>query len=156
MAAILPREAVGLIGGQMVRLANRPGSTLGAAFVGSTLASIWSANAGMKALFDGFERRLRRRPRSGLISKRVLITYSATLLIVVFLVVVVAMTVAAPIVMHTLWIALSCGCGGAPLRWLIVYVLRRRGLHLGLSLRVPAARTARWRWVYCGRRFRGP
>jgi membrane protein len=53
LAAILPREAVGLIGDQMVRLASRPGSTLGAAFAGSTLASIWSANAGMKALFDG-------------------------------------------------------------------------------------------------------
>ena len=128
MAAILPREAVSLIGDQMVRLATRPGSTLGAAFVGSTLASIWSANAGMKSLFDGLNvaySETEKRPYL----QRTLITYAATLSIVVFLVVVVAMTVAAPIVLHALGLH-YLRLWWAPVRWLIVYVIAAQAFTL--------------------------
>jgi membrane protein len=147
MAAILPREAVGLIGGQMVRLANRPGSTLGAAFVGSTLASIWSANAGMKALFDGLNvayGETEKRP----FLHRTLVSYAATLSVVVFLVVVVAMTVAAPIALHAFGLH-GLRLWWAPLRWLIVYVIA--ALAFTLIYRFgPSRAPARWRWVYCG------
>src|SRR5258708_16483071 len=53
MSTILPHDALNLIGQQMLRLARQRQGALGAAFAISTLASIWSANAGMKALFDG-------------------------------------------------------------------------------------------------------
>ena len=150
MAAILPREAVGLIGGQMVRLANRPGSTLGAAFAGGALASIWSANAGMKSLFDGLNvayGETEKRPYL----HRTLITYAATLSVVVFLVVVVAMTVAAPIVLHALGFH-ALRLWWAPLRWLIVYVFAAQAFTLIYRFG-PSRSPARWRWVYCGAAF---
>jgi membrane protein len=131
----------------MVRLANRPGSTLGAAFVGSTLASIWSANAGMKALFDGLNvayGETEKRP----FLHRTLVSYAATLSVVVFLVVVVAMTVAAPIALHAFGLH-GLRLWWAPLRWLIVYVIA--ALAFTLIYRFgPSRAPARWRWVYCG------
>ncbi len=147
LAAILPREAVGLIGDQMVRLASRPPSTLGAAFVGSTLASVWSANAGMKALFDGLNvayGETEKRPYL----PRTLIAYAATLSTVAFLVAVTAMTVAAPIVLHALGLH-YLRLWWAPLRWLIVYLIAAQAFTLIYRFG-PSRAPARWRWVYCG------
>ena len=128
LTAILPREAVGLIGDQMVRLASRPQSTLGAAFVGSTLASVWSANAGMKSLFDGLNvayGETEKRPYL----QRSLTTYAATLSTVAFLVAVTAMTVAAPIVLHALGLH-YLRLWWAPVRWLIVYLIAAQAFTL--------------------------
>ena len=150
LAAILPREAVGLIGDQMVRLANRPSSTLGAAFIGSTLASVWSANAGMKSLFDGLNvayGEVEKRPYL----QRTLITYSATLATVAFLSAVTAMTVAAPIVLHALGFH-YLRLWWAPLRWLIVYLIAAEAFTLVYRYG-PSRAPARWRWVYCGGAF---
>ena len=147
LAAILPREAVGLIGDQMVRLASRPHSTLGAAFVGSTLASVWSANAGMKSLFDGLNvayGETEKRPYL----PRTLITYAATLSTVFFLVGVIAMTVAAPVFLHALGFHYP-RLWWAPLRWLIVYLIAAQAFTL-LYRFGPSRSPARWRWVYCG------
>ncbi len=147
LAAILPREAVGLIGDQMVRLANRPGTTLGAAFLGSTLASIWSANAGMKALFDGLNvayGETEKRPYL----QRTLISYAATLVVVVFLVVVVGMTVAAPVALHALGLH-GLRLWWAPLRWLIVYGVAASAFTLIYRFG-PSRSPARWRWIYGG------
>ncbi len=47
------QEVVDIVGDQMVRLADAPASAVGLAFLISLLLSVWSANAGMKALFDG-------------------------------------------------------------------------------------------------------
>lgn len=150
LAAILPREAVGLIGDQMVRLANRPSSTLGAAFVGSTLASLWSANAGMKALFDGLNvayGETEKRPYL----QRTLITYAGTLSTVVFLVAVTTMTVAAPIFLRALGLH-YLRLWWAPLRWLIVYLIAAQAFTLVYRFG-PSRASARWRWVYCGGAF---
>ena len=53
LAGILPSGALDVIGDQVGRIASKGGSTLGFAFALGFLASLWSANAGMKALIDG-------------------------------------------------------------------------------------------------------
>ncbi len=147
LSAILPREAVGLIGDQLVRLAGRPHTTLGAAFAGSTLASVWSANAGMKSLFDGLNvayGETEKRPYP----QRTLVTYVATLSVVSFLVAVTAMTIAAPIALHALGLH-YLRLWWAPLRWLIVYLIAAEAFTLIYRFG-PSRAPARWRWVYCG------
>jgi membrane protein len=52
LAAILPGGAIDIVGEQIKRIAAQSSKTLGAAAIGGILFSIWSANAGMKALFD--------------------------------------------------------------------------------------------------------
>jgi membrane protein len=147
MASIFPRDAVRLIGDQMVRLATQRHATLSVAFAVSTLISVWSANAGMKSLFDGLNityDEVEKRPYL----HRTVITYGATLAALAFLTAATAITVAAPIFFH------EVGLHGlrywwVPLRWLAVYVMA--GSVFTLLYRFgPSRAKARWRWVFCG------
>ena len=53
LADILPSGAIEIIGEQIKRIANASNSNLGLAFFIGLAASLWSANAGMRALIDG-------------------------------------------------------------------------------------------------------
>ncbi|HZL01093.1 MAG TPA: YihY/virulence factor BrkB family protein [Caulobacteraceae bacterium] len=147
MSAVFPRDATALIGGQMMRLASQRNETLSAAFAASTLVSIWSANAGMNALFNGIN------IAYGETEKRnyfqlTLLTYGATLAATVFLTVVAAATVAAPVLFH------DVGLHGLrywwlPLRWVGVYLMA--AIVFTLVYRYgPSRARARWRWVFPG------
>ena len=147
LAGIFPRDAVGLIGQQMLRLATQTHGTLGAAFAVSTLISVWSANAGMKSLFDGLNVAYGEREKRPYLH-RTLITYGATLAALTFLTVVTAITVAAPIFFHTLGLR-GLRYWWIPLRWLGVYAIAA-GVFTLLYRFGPSRAGARWRWVFCG------
>ena len=53
LAGLLPADALTFIGKEMVRIAAERHASLSATFVIGVLLSIWSANAGIKALIDG-------------------------------------------------------------------------------------------------------
>jgi membrane protein len=53
LATILPGGAVEIIGSELDRLSKREGATLGFGFVFGLALALWSANAGMKSIFDG-------------------------------------------------------------------------------------------------------
>jgi membrane protein len=53
LSGVLPGGAVEIIGDQITRIASKGSTTLGWAFFIGLATSLWSANAGMKALFDG-------------------------------------------------------------------------------------------------------
>ncbi|HWD67815.1 MAG TPA: YihY/virulence factor BrkB family protein [Caulobacteraceae bacterium] len=53
LAGVLPDGAVEVIGAELVRLTQTDHGALGLAFIISLVISIWSANAGMKALIEG-------------------------------------------------------------------------------------------------------
>jgi membrane protein len=147
LSDILPDDAVNLIGDQLMRLAAQKHEALGAAFAVSMLVSIWSANAGMKALFDGLNvayGEVEKRPYL----KRSLITYGATLGSVFFLAAAAAMTVAAPISLHALGLR-QIHLWLTPLRWLAVYLMAAGGFTVFYRVG-PSRAPARWRWVACG------
>jgi membrane protein len=52
LRGILPDGAIDIIGGQVQRLTQKGGGTLGLTAVISILISLWSANGGVKAIFD--------------------------------------------------------------------------------------------------------
>ena len=52
LAGIVPEGAISIIGDQVQRISTQGASTLGFAFVAGLLAALWSANSGVKALFD--------------------------------------------------------------------------------------------------------
>ncbi len=147
LALVFPQDAVSLIGGQLTRLSSQKHVTLGAAFAFSALASLWSANAGMKALFDGLNVAYGETEKRPWLS-RSLITYSWTLAAMIFLVAVTLLTVAAPMVLRALGWPLH-GPGFAPVRWLIVFLMAAGGFTM-VYRHGPSRRKARWRWVVFG------
>jgi membrane protein len=147
IATLVPSDAVTLIGKQMLRLATQSHPTLGAAFLLSTLLSVWSANAGMKALFDGVNITFGEREKRDYV-RRSFVTYAATLVALIFIAVVAAMLVAAPVFFHEMGLR-RFGRWWAPFRWLTVYVMAATSFCL-LYRYGPSRRPAQWQWVIPG------
>ena len=147
LSALFPRDAVSLIGQQMVRLATQRHETLSAAVAVGALVSIWSANAGINALVNGINIAYGEREKRNYF-ELTLLTYATTLAATVFLAIAAAITVAAPVFFH------DVGLHGlrfwwAPLRWLGVYLIAASGFTLVYRYGPSRAR-ARWRWVVPG------
>ncbi|HEY1926815.1 MAG TPA: YihY/virulence factor BrkB family protein [Caulobacteraceae bacterium] len=146
-SAILPNDALELIGDQMIRLGAQRHEVLSAAFAVSTLISVWSANAGMKALlvglnvaYDEYEKRPYLR--------RTLFTYTVTLSAVTVLSTITMLTVAAPVLLAALGLR-EFHVPFAPLRWLLVYLIGAFALTLVYRYG-PSRRRPKWRWVAFG------
>jgi membrane protein len=67
LASVLPSGAIEVIGDQLARVASGGKTTLGATFLFTLGLSLWSANAGMKALFDALNVVYDRQERRGLV-----------------------------------------------------------------------------------------
>ncbi|HYV69680.1 MAG TPA: YhjD/YihY/BrkB family envelope integrity protein, partial [Pseudolabrys sp.] len=67
LASVLPSGAIEVIGDQLTRVASGGKTTLGATFLFTLGLSLWSANAGMKALFDALNIVYDRQERRGLV-----------------------------------------------------------------------------------------
>lgn len=52
MSSVLPGGALDVIGEQVTRIASQPRGQLGFGFIAGLAVTLWSANAGMKAVFD--------------------------------------------------------------------------------------------------------
>lgn len=153
LSRIFPSDAVNLIGDQMVRIAaQRQGVALGAAFAVSAAVSLWSANAGMKALFDAVNvayNEHETRPFFHL----TLITYLATFCAIAFIVVTTGAALAAPEVFERLG-ATDIAVWWGPLR--LAGILLVATLAFTLVYRFgPNRRPARWRWLIGGALFSG-
>ncbi len=147
ISSLLPHDVVSLISSQMLRLATQRHATLSAAFVISTLLSVWSANAGMKALFDGLNITYNEVEKRDYV-QRSFVTYVATLLALMFLVLVLSMLIAAPVFFHTIGLH-QFGIWWGPIRWLSVYLISITAFCL-LYRYGPSRRHAQWRWVVYG------
>ncbi|HEY2050239.1 MAG TPA: YihY/virulence factor BrkB family protein [Caulobacteraceae bacterium] len=146
-SAILPNDALELIGDQMMRLGAQRHEVLSAAFAVSTLISIWSANAGMKALLVGLNvayDEVEKRPYF----RRTLFTYGATFSAVAVVSAVTLLTVAAPVLLGAFNLN-EIHVSFAPVRWLLVYLIVACALTLVYRYG-PSRRRAKWRWVTFG------
>ena len=150
LASFVPREALGILGDQMTRLASRQQASLSVAFVISLLISVWSANAGMKALFNGLNIAYDEVEKRNFFTLTFL-TYVFTAGALLFATVVIAVLVSTPIYFRDLgwressklWI---------PLRWLALLVFTS-GAFAIVYRYGPCRARARWRWVTWGGLF---
>ncbi|HVN02577.1 MAG TPA: YihY/virulence factor BrkB family protein [Caulobacteraceae bacterium] len=147
ISSLLPRDVVTLISSQMVRLAQQRHATLSVAFVISTLLSVWSANAGMKSLFDGLNITFDELEKRDYV-RRSFVTYGATLIALIFIAVVAGALIAAPVFFRELGLR-EFGAWWAPVRWLVAYLSAVTAFCL-LYRYGPSRRHAQWRWVVFG------
>jgi len=147
MSTVFPSEVVSIVGDQMLRLASRPQASLSLAFVVSLLLSVWSANAGMKALVDGLNIAYDEAEKRSF-ARRTLLTYAATFAALVFLTVMTAILVAAPLALERGGLS---GMAGAwiGLRWLILWAMAA-GAFATIYRLAPCRARARWPWVTVG------
>jgi membrane protein len=150
LATMFPRDAVNLIGDQMIRIAAQRHGTLGLAFVVSAAISIWSANAGMKALFDAINVAYNEREKRAFLPFT-LLTYAATLSAITFAVALGAIALAIPVMFHLIGVRHLPDLW-APLRWLAMLLIATIAFTLAYRYG-PSRAPPRWRWVAFGGLF---
>jgi membrane protein len=133
LSAVLPGGAIEIIREQMLRLAAAKHGTLGFAFAVSLAIALWSANAGMKAIFEAMNIAYDERETRGFFRLN-LTTLTFTALGIVLLPLLVASTVVLPAAIGDLGL-------GAPVNWLAVLVAYLVALTL-----IALAVTAIYRW----------
>ena len=147
MSGVFPASVVQIVGDQMLRIAGQHEGKLTVALVISLLVSVWSANAGMKAMFEGLNvayDEAEDRP----FFRQTALSYVCTFGAMLFLTCVAGLLVALPAVLTflrldallILWI---------PLRWLFVLLLAAFAFTL-LYWIGPSRAKARWRWLTWG------
>ena len=146
LAGILPRDALVFFGDQMLRLAEGRESRLGLAFLISLLLSILSANAGIKALFDGLNVAYEEKEKRGFLRLNGL-SLLFTLGAVLFMVIATATVVALPAVL------LLLGYTGRDPMWMLRWPLLLAMVIAALAVLYrygPSRALARWQWVSWG------
>jgi membrane protein len=94
LSGVLPGGAMEVIGDQMRRVASQGGTSLGVTFLVSLAISMWSANSGMKSLFDALNIVYDEREKRGFIrlnAESLLFTFLGLVFILVALAAVVVL-----------------------------------------------------------------
>jgi membrane protein len=146
---ILPSGGIDVIRDQLTRLSAHGRGTLGIGFVVGFVISLWSANGGVKALFDALNVIYEEKEKRSFIRLNV-ISLLFTLGLIGFLIVALVGVVAIPVALEHLPGAIGTIFNVA--RWPVMLVL----LALVLSLvyrHGPSRNEPRWRWVSWGGMF---
>lgn len=150
LAVFVPREVLALVGEQMSRLVAQKESSLSLAFALSLLLSLWSANAGMNALFDGLNIAYDEDERRNFFYRRVL-TLGFTAGALLFMIVVTTILVAAPLAARFVGLS-DTAAWLISLRWLVLLAMAGAGFAVIYRFGPSRAR-AKWRWVVWGAVF---
>jgi membrane protein len=147
-SSFLPEGAVGIIGGQMERIASQSKNSLSIAFLVGLAIALWTANNGIKAIFDGLnvvydEREDRSFVRLTLVSFLFTLGAIATIILALGAIVVV------PVILAFLGLEGVTGTLIDLGRWPLLVALIVVGI--GLLYRFgPSRRPPRWRWISAG------
>ena len=148
IAGVVPGGAIEVMRDQITRVASQGRTTLGVTFVVSLLVSLWSANAGIKSLFDALNLVYNESEKRSFV-KLNLVSLTFTLLAILFVLLAISAMVVVPIVLNFL------GLGGATemifkiARWPALFVVV--ALALAVIYRYgPSREKPRWRWISWG------
>jgi membrane protein len=148
LSGVLPAGALQVIGDQMKLVASQGDGTLGLAFFGTLLVSLWSANAGMKAMFDSLNLVYGEKEKRSFIKLNAL-SLGFTLAMLVLILVAMGGVVVLPVVLKYLWLDSFSEILIKLLRWPIMFL----GVALALACIYrygPSRERPKWRWVTPG------
>jgi membrane protein len=152
LGGFMPGGALDIIGEQVKRIASKPGGTLGFGFVLGLGTALWSANAGVKALFDALNIVYQEEEKRGFI-KLNLVSLTFTLSAVAFILLAMGAVVVLPVVFK--WIPL----GGPVVQWalsILRWPVLLAAVMAGLAAVYrwgPSRDDAQWTWLTPGSGF---
>jgi membrane protein len=148
IAGVVPGGAIEVLRDQITRVASQGRTTLGVTFVGSLLVSLWSANAGMKSLFDALNLVYNETEKRSLF-KLNLVSLTFTMLAILFVLVAIGAMVAVPIVLNFLGLGSATDMLVKIARWPALFIVVTLALAL-LYRYGPSREEAQWRWITWG------
>lgn len=147
LTGLVPATVLTFIGEQMVRIAEERQASLSLTFAASLLLALWSATAGVKALFNGLNVAYEEDEKRNFFQLN-LIAIGFTLGGVVFFILSSIVVLATPVALNMLNIDPKL-LPLALLRWPILFVVALAGLSLVYRFG-PSRERAKWRWVSWG------
>jgi len=148
VSGLLPGGAIDVLRDQMTRITGRGASTLGLTFFVGLVASLWSANAGVKAMFDALHLVYNEKERRGFI-KLNFISLTFTTVAILFLIVALGAVVGLPIALSYIGLGSASDLIVRIGRWPVLFGL------LALAIAVlyrygPSRSEPKWRWISWG------
>jgi membrane protein len=148
LSGILPEGALHVLGDEMKRIAAQGNNTLGATFIIGLATALWSANAGIKSLFDALNLVNKEPEKRGFIKLNA-ISLTFTLAAIVFVLLALGAMVVLPIVLNYLGIAAGVELATKILRWPALLILVMLGLAVVYRYG-PSRAKPNWRWITWG------
>src|SRR6266849_554808 len=151
LSGVLPTGALEVLRDELNRLASQRGGTLGLTFLVGLGTSLWSANAGIKALFDALNLVYGEEEKRGLIRLNAISLAFTTGAIFLLLVALVAIVVL-PVAMNFVGLPDVTETVVKAVRWPALFLVV--ALALAAIYRYgPSHTEARWRWITWGSAF---
>jgi membrane protein len=149
ISGVLPGGAIDVIRDQLNRLAAQPRGTLGVSFLIGLVISLWSANSGMKALFDALNVIYGEKEKRSFIRLNAT-TLAFTVAMIGFFIVALACIIALPIALNYLpgFVGLILNM----VRWPALLVLVTVALAF-IYRYGPSRDEPKWRWISWGSAF---
>jgi membrane protein len=148
VSGILPGGAIDVIRDQMTRIATHGKSTLGLTFLVSFGLSLWSANAGLKALFDALNLVHGEDEKRGFI-KLNLVSLTFTIVGIILVLFALAAVIVIPVILKFAGLGGLTGLLLTFGRWPLLFLLV--ALVLALIYRYgPCRPNPKWRWITWG------
>lgn len=148
LSFFLPPSAVEIVGGQAARIAVKSNGTLGTTFLVSLVIALWSANAGMKAMFDALNVVYGEREKRGIVRLN-LEAFGFTFGAIAFLIAAISALVVLPASLRLLGVTTSTERIVDLVRWPLLFVAFVAALSL-LYRFAPSRRQACRRWITWG------
>jgi membrane protein len=150
-SGVLPSGALDVIRDQMNRVASQGNTKLGLAFIIGFLISLWSANAGMKSIFDALNLVYDEPEKRGFIKLNA-VSLAFTVAAIVFVLVAIGCIVALPAVFSTTDSGGPMALVAKIARWPVLLIVI--GLALAAIYRYgPSRSEPKWRWITWGSAF---
>jgi membrane protein len=150
-ADIVPAGTLDLLGEEISRIAAKSDGRLTAGFLAGLAIALWSANAGMKAIFDALNTIYDEEEKRGLIWLNV-VSLFFTICAIAAAGLAVALVVVFPLILAAFGLRSINALLIAYLRWPVMFVLIIFGLTV-LYRYGPSRRLAKWRWINVGSAF---
>jgi membrane protein len=151
LSGLLPGGAIDVLRDQITRIAAEPRGTLGLTFVAGLAVSLWSANGGVKALFDALNVVYVEREKRGFV-RLTAVSLAFVAGGILFLLVAVAAVIAVPVALRHLGIPPLGKTIVSIVRWPILFAVA--ALIIAFVYRFGPDRTnPRWRWISWGSAF---
>ncbi len=152
LSTVMPATSYALISDQVTRIAGNSDGKLTFAFGLGLGIALWSANAGIKAIFDALNIVYDEDEKRGII-KLNLVSLTFTAGAIVSLLLALGAVVVLPLVLAVVGFKAESYAGALPLlRWPALFLLMMLGLAL-LYRFGPSRRSAKWRWLTPGSVF---
>jgi len=151
MAGFAPGGAIDVIRDQLTRLSAQGNPTLGVSFLIGLVISLWSANSGIKALFDSLNAVYEEEEKRSFIRLNAM-TLSFTIATIAFLLIALACVLAFPVMLNHLPAPGVTGWLLNIARWPVLLVLVALGLTL-IYRYGPSRTEPRWQWITWGSAF---